>query len=575
MAVKRRQGSQTSVIFGRETDTTGSPITDKTKMIGRRYVVTAWNHDENSEKQESESLRGGRASTFGEDGFLWGDGDFEMEIPSEEGFLDVLQGVLADPTPVSAAVPEKTLVGAKTNVADIMATGYWTDSNNTVLKVLDDQDITSTDALTILDDLRSYVDALTLTVTPSSTPTLKAADTAAKVILVSIDAEGVSKTDELSFSDSAKTTAQTVALRAGARLKNVTATGWSAGKLGITTTVARAAARNPDPEHPGQLRFQFSAANASGKLIVHGTRKVGLASTDTLQMIETVALSANDNASKDVTLEKYFHKVSKVELLNGQGKKFTTGTVTVTSRPGGYETTLKAVDDVFPGWTMEAEVGGEPWVIKKAVPISASVDIGDNIRVTIDMLSSLVNKRRTIEGGAAEKFKPTAVTSPDTFPFVGQRFFPAYGRYLEIDGDAVIVDSVPISIEHNYDFASGKKAGRFRRDVEATGRRIITTSISTRYETGDAAEDVFVKWDEKFRNNEAVSVKIVTYQWLASGRQVAVIYQMPYCEITAPVRVAATDPGDIPVTIALKAVPPSGTTDGELRVTIISDDQWT
>ena len=87
-------------------------------------------------------------------------------------------------------------------------------------------------------------------------------------------------------------------------------------------------------------------------------------------------------------------------------------------------------------------------------------------------------------------------------------------------------------------------------------------------------EDVFIRWDEKFRNNEPVSARIVTYQWLGNGKQLAIIYELPYCEITDPVRVAATGAGSIPVTIALKAVPPPGSTEGELTVRIIGGDQW-
>ena len=71
-----------------------------------------------------------------------------------------------------------------------------------------------------------------------------------------------------------------------------------------------------------------------------------------------------------------------------------------------------------------------------------------------------------------------------------------------------------------------------------------------------------------------MSARIVTYQWLGNGKQLAIIYEMIYCEITAPVRVAATGAGSIPVTIALKAVPPPGSTDGELKVTIIGGDRW-
>ena len=462
MATERRQAEKTSFVFGREDENTGSPITDRKQIVKRRYVVTSWNHDENSEKEQSDALRAGRADVFGEDGFLWGDGDIEIEIPSESGFLDIIQGVLADPAPVSTAIPDKTLVAAGTDLSDIVAADYFKDM----------------------------------------------------------------------------------------------------------------ADRNPEPDRPGQLRFQFSEENAGGQVIVRGVRRVGLASSDTLPMREVLKLSETGSETMDVTLEKYFHKINRVEVKNSTGADVSTGTVEVTSVPGGFETTLKTVNDEFPGWSMEPEVGGEPWLITKAVPIGAEIAIGDNIRATIDILSNRVDKRRTIEGGDAEQFQSTAAQHPDEFPFVGRRFFSAYGRYLEIDGEAVICDAAPISINHNYDFSQGKLPGRFRRSTEPTARRNVTSSVQTKYESGTQEEDVFVRWDEKFRNNEPVSARIVTYQWLGNGRQLAIIYTIPYCEITDPVRVAATGAGSIPITVALKAVPPPGSTDGELRVTIVGDDQW-
>ena len=460
--VERRQAEKTSFIFARETESTGSPITDRTQIVKRRYVVTAWNHDENSEKEQSDSLRAGRADVFGEDGFLWGDGDIEIEIPSESGFLDIIQGVLADPTPVSTAIPDKTLVASGTDLSDIVAADYFKDM----------------------------------------------------------------------------------------------------------------ADRNPEPDRPGQLRFQFSDENAGGQIIVRGVRKVGLASSDTLPMREVLKLSETAGETADVTLEKYFHRINKVEIKDKDGADFSTGTVEITSVPGGFETTLKTVNDEFPGWTMEPEVGGEPWVVTRGVPIGAEIAIGDTIRATIDILSNRVDKRRTIEGGDDEQFQSTAAQHPSEFPFVGRRFFSSYGKYLEINDEAVICDAAPISIAHNYDFAQGKIPGRFRRGTEPTARRNVTSSVQTKYESGTSEEDVFIRWDEKFRNNEPVSAKIVTYQWLGNGKQLAIIYELPYCEITDPVRVAATGAGSIPVTVALKAVPPPGETEGELRVTIVGDDQW-
>ena len=574
MGVERRQAEKTSFVFGRENENTGSPITDRKQIVKRRYVVTSWNHDENSEKEQSDSLRAGRADVFGEDGFLWGDGDIEIEIPSESGFLDIIQGVLGDPTPVSVAVPDKTLVPAQTDVSDIVAADYFSDTTDVTVKVIDAQKITDADAKTIAENLSAYPEELTLTVTPDSDADLTSAATDGTIVITYLDAEGESQTITLTFADAAKTTAQMTKLPAGATVTEVESMGWDAGTFDITTAIAGNIVRNPEPDRPGQLRFEFSEANAGGQVIVRGVRKVGLASSDTLPMREVLKLSETGSETMDVALEKYFHRINKIEIKDKDGADFTTGTVEITSRPGGYETTLKTVNDEFPGWSMEPEVGGEPWVVTKGVPIGAEIAIGDNIRATIDILSNRVDKRQTIEGGDAEQFVSTAAQHPSEFPFVGRRFFSAYGKYLEIDGEAVICDAAPISIAHNYDFAQGKIPGRFRRGTEPTARRNVTSSVQTKYESGTSEEDVFVRWDEKFRNNEPVSARIVTYQWLGNGKQLAIIYELPYCEITDPVRVAATGAGSIPVTIALKAVPPPGETEGELRVTIVGDDQW-
>ena len=574
MATERRQAEKTSFIFGREDPNTGSPITDRKQIVKRRYVVTSWNHDENSEKEQSDSLRAGRADVFGEDGFLWGDGDIEIEIPSESGFLDIIQGVLGDPTPVSVAIPDKTLVPASTDVSAIVAADYFSDTTDVTVKVIDAQKITDADAKTIAENLSAYREELTLTVTPDSDADLTSGSTDGTIVITYLDAEGESQTITLTFAEASKTTAQMTKLPAGATVTEVESMGWDAGTFDITTAIAGNIVRNPEPDRPGQLRFEFSEANAGGQVIVRGVRKVGLASSDTLPMREVLKLSETGSETMDVALEKYFHRINKVEVKDKDGADFSTGTVEITSRPGGYETTLKTVNDEFPGWSMEPEVGGEPWVVTKGVPIGAEIAIGDNIRATIPILSNRVDKRRTIEGGDEAQFVSTAVQHPSEFPFVGRRFFSAYGKYLEIDGEAVICDAAPISIAHNYDFAQGKIPGRFRRGTEPTARRNVTSSIQTKYESGTEEADIFIRWDEKFRNNEPVSARIVTYQWLGDGRQLAIIYELPYCEISDPVRVAATGAGSIPVTIALKAVPPPGETEGELTVRIISDDRW-
>ena len=681
MAVERRQAERTSFIIARENESTGSPVTDRTQAVQRRYVITAWNHDEDSEKQSSDALRAGRADVFGEDGYLWGSGNVEIEIPSESGFLDIIQGVLADPNPVSVKIPDKTLVPKKTNLSDVIADNYFTNAADITVKavdeadladktvnVVDGQNLSGAGAKTIVDNLSGYAEALTLTVTPNGSAMLTDDNTPGTIVITYTDAAGqpgtlslsfvnASKTDpqttelpaggtitevtttgwkagtfkittlvvtkeianglsgysraltltvtpngsavltddntpgtivitytdaagqpgtlSLSFVNASKTDPQTTELPAGGTITEVTTTGWKAGKFSITIPpIAANLARNPEPDRPGRLRVKYTGALTDHTLLIRGVRRVGLASNDTLPLREEIALGS------DVLSEKHFHKISKVIIKDANGAVVATSGLTgnhkveMIAEPGGYETTLKTVNDEFPGWTLEPEVGGEPWLVTRGVPIGAEIEVGESIGATIDILSNRVDKRRTIEGGDEEQFIPTAVQHPDEFPFVGRRFFSGYGRFLQIDGEAVICDSAPISIAHNYDFAQGKIPGRFRRSTEPTARRNVTSSVQTKYESGTSEEDVFVRWDEKFRNNESVSVRIVTYQWLGNGRQLAIIYDLPNCEITSPVRVPVTGPGSIDVNIELKAVPLDGATDGELVVTIISDDQW-
>ena len=578
--VERRQAERTSFIFGRET-ASKSPLKAITDLVEikagpdkgkyRQYVVTAWNHDENSEKQSSNALRAGRADVFGEDGFLWGDGNVEIEIPSEEGFLDIIQGVLADPAPVSTALPTKRLVVGEAYSA-VKADGFFTGTAAIDHTIATAEDVTASADLSVLDTLASYPSlALTVKGTLSNSPAVRGNG---RIRITYTDATGETQTTDLTFQSGNLSTAQTATLPAGAIVTGIRATRFTAGNIVVTVSVAGNLARNPDSDAPGRLKFTIGDNSADmGKVVVCGVRKVGLASTDTLPLQEEIPIDEDETELS----ENYFHHIEDIEILKADGTPIGDSVeVDIQSEPGGYSTTLKTVNDEFPGWSMEPEIGGEPWVVTRAVPIGAEIEIGETIGATIDMLSNRVDKRRTIGGGAKNEFTPTPLKAGNAnkFAFIGRRFFSGYGRYLVIDGDAVICDAAPVSISHNYDFSQGELPGRFRRGTEPTARRNVTSSVQTKYQSGTAEEDIFIKWDEKFRNNEPVDVKIVTYQWLGNGRQLAIIYEMPNCEITSPVRVPVTGPGSIPVTVELKAVPPEDEVDGELVVTIVGDDQW-
>ena len=583
MATRQIKAENTSMVFGR-----GPNIMDRNELVKNRsgkireYLVTAWEHDEDSDLIENEALSPGRASVSDEINFLWGSGPFSVQVPSENGFLDLAQPLLNDPNPVSTPIPTKTLVVVGTDLSDIVADGYFSGTADVTVIVVDGENLSGNANANkaIANNLGAYPQELMLTVTPDGDADLTSASTDATIVIAYTDADGETQSLTLSFADAAKTTAQMVSLPAGATISRVRSTGWSDGTFDITTAIAGNIVRNPEPDRPGQLRVKYTGGTLTDhKLLIRGVRRVGLASSDTLPLREEIELGSDEITTK------YFHRINKVEVKNPNGAIVDTpaGTVEITSEPGGYETKLKASNDDPDGLSFEVDVGGEPRVVTRGVFISGNIEIGETIGATFEMLSNRVDKRQTLENRDDEQFKsmmqkdredhPTVLADRD-FERVTSRFYSGHGRFLEIDGEAVICNSVGLDIAHNYDFVQGKVPGMFRRDTDATARRLTTASVNTNYESGSEEEDVFVRWDQKYRNREKVDARVATYQWLGNGRQLAIIYRMKNCDIQSPVRVPATSPGVVPVTVELKALPLEGQVDGEIEVTIISDDQW-
>ena len=585
MATRQIKAENTSMVFGR-----GPDITDRKELVKkangkiREYLVTSWEHDEDSDLLENQALSPGRAGVSDEINFLWGAGPFSVQVPSEDGYLDLVQALLNDPKPVSVAIPSKTLVASGTDLETIAAATYFSATDDATLKVVDGQDLSGSGNANkaIADNLRAYPDELTLTVAPSSAATLTASTTPGTIVITYTDADGETQTIILSFEDSAKTTAQMASLPAGATITRVRATGWGAGKFDITTEIAGNIVRNPELDRPAQLRVKYTGALTDHTLLIRGVRRVGLASTDTLPMREEIDLGS------DVLTGKYFHKINKVELRDADGTVVDVSTLTgdhtieIIAEPGGFETKLKVVNDDPEGLSFEADVGGEPRVVNRGIVIGGNIEIGDTIGATYNMLSNRVDKRQTIEERDEPQFKSMMAKDREDHPRledrdferVTPRFYSGHGRFLEIDGEAVICNSVGLNVEHNYDFVQGKVPGMFRRDTDATERRLTTASVNTNYESGSSEDDIFVRWDEKYRNREKVNVRVGTYQWLGNGRQLSVTYRMKNCDIQSPVRVPAGSPGVVPVDVELKALPLEGQIDGEIEVIIVSDDRW-
>ena len=229
MAAEKKRGENTDFILG-YIPAGASEITDRTQMVPRRFKVTSFSHDEDSEKQASDSLSGGDVRSFGEDGFLWGSGGFEMEIPLL-GSLNILRTLLRDAAPVSVAVPNKTIVrnihqlaGISKEKMDVVASG--TSLNSGTPAVVESFADYAYDA-----DDPTKQHTIPLTVTPSSDATLSTPGTPATIVITYTPKVGSSTTHTLSFSNANRTVAQTWRLPAGATITAVAATGWSGGHV--------------------------------------------------------------------------------------------------------------------------------------------------------------------------------------------------------------------------------------------------------------------------------------------------------------------------------------------------------
>ena len=91
-----------------------------------------------------------------------------LEVPLNRGTWIFFRGVLADPAPVSTAVPTKTLVAADTDLNDIDADTYFSATTDAKVTVVNEQNLSGAGNKTVAEDLSIYTDALTLTVTPAS-----------------------------------------------------------------------------------------------------------------------------------------------------------------------------------------------------------------------------------------------------------------------------------------------------------------------------------------------------------------------------------------------------------------------
>ena len=330
---------------------------------------------------------------------------------------------------------------------------------------------------------------------------------------------------------------------------NFTPTGEQAGTTRASTIGDSPNLEITQPTTPGQLTITL--AGATGPMTVVGRRKTGLGSLDVLPMSETVILDDTDNTG---TTKGYYHQIDSLEFPNKGLVIDTPIGLEIVSEPGLKLTKFSARDEIFPGWTVQGIVGGVPRLGFGVVPARARLNVGRNIRLVMETLARAVWRKRTVAGGVfTEKLSDDSALVGN--PFIPNVFFPYYGGYLEIDDTAAIYNNFQLNVTQGLDFLEGYSGSRSRLPLSRVpAGRDVSANFRVYYESGDAATDDFISWDERFRDNITSKVVIHTYYWTDLGKEYYHKVTLNEVALTAVPRVTVENKGDLEENLAMRAI---------------------
>lgn len=322
------------------------------------------------------------------------------------------------------------------------------------------------------------------------------------------------------------------------------------------------------PKIPGKLAIALTSTDVAnhplpadatlGKVSVEGQRRVGLES-DALIPMKEKGLTFDSGVA---TTTKYFARVDKVTFTNETLENVET---TINSMPAQSKFVYKNKDDIFPGWTMQLVRGKVPAVAEGAVPVNSTLTIGENVRLSMDILAQKFSPFKEI---GTEGEAPKITNDLKDLDFVPDVFYPNWGGLLEVEGLALIFTNLTLNINQNLDFLPGIKANRFRLPVAPTGERRNVTLNATVYYEFDESKD---RWAEVFQDNAARQLKASCYYWNEIGKEFRQTFSMPVSYLTASPRIGVDSRGPITRELAFKGVPLSDDKPDEIEIEIVKD----
>ena len=320
------------------------------------------------------------------------------------------------------------------------------------------------------------------------------------------------------------------------------------------------------PTTPGQL--EITVADGEGDVVVRGARQTGLGTLDVEPIEETVTLDEDHKAY----FSKYFHEIHELILPNTGQTIDTANDLDIAAIPKLKSTVFRERSEIFPGLSVQGRIGKEYRLGMTGVPTSAQLTVADNIRLAIDLLFRAVWRRRTVAGGT---FQESLVDTSDLGddPFIPNVFFPDYGGYLVIDGEPTLFDDYSLNFNLGIEYLRGKSGERQQSGMQrADSGAEITGSITLDFKSSDDRNDTFIRWDQRYKDNEVSKIELYMFYWRGDGKrymQKITLFNVELSEIpTTPVNTR----GNIKEQLPIRAIVEGG--DPVIEWEIQDDDGW-
>ena len=322
------------------------------------------------------------------------------------------------------------------------------------------------------------------------------------------------------------------------------------------------------PTTPGQL--MITLADATGSVTIRGARQTGLNSIlDIEPMEEKVDL---DDTAHTGVIEGYFHEIHEIEFQNAGLTVDSATDLEIVAMPKLRSTVFRERPEIPAGLTVQGRIGKEYRLGMTGIVSGAQLNVADTIRLSADLLFRVVRRRRTVAGGI---FQESLVDVSDLGddPFIPNIFFPDFGGYLVIDGDPTLFDDYSLDFNWGIRYQQGKSGEQHQSGMEREDSGAeITGSITLDFKSSEKAEETFIRWDQRYKDNEVAKIELYMFYWRGDGKrymQKVTLFNVELTEIpTTPVN----SRGTIKEQLSIRAIAEGA--DPVIEWEVQDDDGW-